>query len=507
MALEFLDPVIKVLPEVKIPAKKPEFNKRMMWVVAGLLIFFMLGQISPIGMLTPAKLESIRAQNPAMYHQLAKEQANVLQRVGFLERVHTILASKIGSLATLGIGPIVMASIILQLLAGAEIIKIDKERYQGVQKLFSILFCFFEAGIYIFSGFLPIMPSSVSLLPLPMVSGLFQLNSLLVLVQIAFGSIILLYLDEVISKYGFGSGIGLFIAAGVSQTIIFRAFDPTAGLIPSFVTQMISAGVINFDLIAPVVFTIVVFLAVVYAESMRIEIPLTLGRIRGVGGRYPLKFFYVSNLPVILAAALFANVQLFSSLMNKIGYPLLGMFSTQGQPLPNLVLSLNLHKLAFPLAYLVRAPYGIVGTSAAIDQYILNPTYTVLGVIPLELVHLLLYSIILVATCVVFGLFWVETTGMGPSQVAEQLQNVGFSVPGFRRDKRVIERVLERYIPVITIVGSGAVGLLAAFADITGALGTGTGILLTVGILYRLYEELAQSQLMDMHPALRQFFR
>lgn len=505
MALEFLDPIIKILPEVKKPAQKPEFKKRIMWVLAGLLIFFMLGQISPMGLLTPAKLEEIRTEDPAMYQQLAQERDDVLQRVGFLERVHTILASKIGSLATLGIGPIVMASIILQLVAGAEIIKIEKERYQGVQKLFAILFCFFEGMIYIFSGFLPIIPSGLSLLPLPFIGELFQLNHLLVLVQIAFGSIVLLYLDEVISKYGFGSGIGLFIVAGVSQTIIFRAFDPVAGLVPTFANQMISAGIMDFDLIAPLLFTVLVFLVVVYAEAMRIEIPLTLGRIRGVGGRYPLKFFYVSNLPVILAAALFANVQLFSSLLNGMGFPLLGSFSAQGQPLPSLILSLNLNELSFPLAYLVQAPYGIIGSAAAIDQYILNPTYTVLGFIPLELIHLLLYSIILVIVCVVFGMFWVETTGMGPSQVAEQLQNVGFSVPGFRRDKRVIERVLERYIPIITIVGSGAVGLLAAFADITGALGTGTGILLSVGILYRLYEELAQSQLMEMHPALKNF--
>jgi preprotein translocase subunit SecY len=110
------------------------------------------------------------------------------------------------------------------------------------------------------------------------------------------------------------------------------------------------------------------------------------------------------------------------------------------------------------------------------------------------------------AVCVLFGMFWVETSGMGPSQVADQLQNIGFSVPGFRRDKRVIESVLERYIPVITVVGAASVGLLAAFADVTGALGTGTGILLSVGILYKLYEELAQSQLMEMHPALKQFF-
>ncbi|MCK4327823.1 MAG: preprotein translocase subunit SecY [Candidatus Diapherotrites archaeon] len=506
MALEFLDPVIQLLPEVKKPAQKPEFKKRIMWVVAGIMVFFILGQISPFGLLTPAKLEEIRTENPGMYAELAQQYEDVLGRVGFLERVHTILASKIGSLATLGIGPIVMSSIILQLLSGAELIHIDKEKYQGVQKLFAILFCFFEAGIYVFSGFLPIMPSGVSLLPLPIIGELFKLNHILVLTQISIGSIILLYLDEVISKYGFGSGIGLFIVAGVSQSIIFRAFDPVAGLVPTFITQTINAGIMDFDLIAPLLFTILVFLVVVYAEAMRIEIPLTLGRIRGVGGRYPLKFFYVSNLPVILAAALFANVQLFSSVLNGLGFPLLGTFGPGGNPLPELVLSLNPAELSFPIAYLVQAPYGIIGTSSAINQYILNPTYTLLGIIPLELVHLLLYSIILVMVCVVFGMFWVETTGMGPSQVAEQLQNVGFSVPGFRRDKRVIERVLERYIPIITIVGSGAVGLLAAFADITGALGTGTGILLSVGILYRLYEELAQSQLMEMHPALKQFF-
>jgi preprotein translocase subunit SecY len=119
---------------------------------------------------------------------------------------------------------------------------------------------------------------------------------------------------------------------------------------------------------------------------------------------------------------------------------------------------------------------------------------------------MVIFSAIMVVVCVVFGKFWVETTGMDATSVAKQLQQVGFSVPGFRRDERVIERVLERYIPIITVLGSAAVGLLASGADVTGALGTGTGILLSVGILYRLYEELAASQLMEMHPALKGFF-
>jgi preprotein translocase subunit SecY len=68
-----------------------------------------------------------------------------------------------------------------------------------------------------------------------------------------------------------------------------------------------------------------------------------------------------------------------------------------------------------------------------------------------------------------------------------------------------LEKVLDRYIPPITLMGGIFVGLLAAFADFTGALGTGTGILLTVGIVYRMYEELAKEQMGEMMPAFRQF--
>ena len=64
---------------------------------------------------------------------------------------------------------------------------------------------------------------------------------------------------------------------------------------------------------------------------------------------------------------------------------------------------------------------------------------------------------------------------------------------------------MKKYIPALTVLGGLFVGLLAFGADLTGALGGGTGVLLTVGIIYRLYEEIAQEQLMEMHPMLRNF--
>jgi preprotein translocase subunit SecY len=107
------------------------------------------------------------------------------------------------------------------------------------------------------------------------------------------------------------------------------------------------------------------------------------------------------------------------------------------------------------------------------------------------------YSVLFVLMCVIFGKFWVEVGGQGTENVAGQLQRSGMSIPGFRRDERVLVTVLDRYIPTIVIMGSITVGLLAVFADFTGAIGTGTGILLTVGIVYRFYEQLAKEQLFE----------
>jgi len=54
-------------------------------------------------------------------------------------------------------------------------------------------------------------------------------------------------------------------------------------------------------------------------------------------------------------------------------------------------------------------------------------------------------------------------------------------------------------------MGGLAVGFLAATADLTGSLSRGTGILLTVMIVYRFYEEIAKQHMMDMNPMLRRF--
>jgi preprotein translocase subunit SecY len=104
-----------------------------------------------------------------------------------------------------------------------------------------------------------------------------------------------------------------------------------------------------------------------------------------------------------------------------------------------------------------------------------------------------------------FSIFWMKTSGQDADSVAEQIQQTGMKVPGFRKDKRVIKKVLNRYIPGLTVMSGAAVGLLAGLANMTQAAGGGTGILLTVMILYRLYEQLAQKHMEELHPALKDF--
>jgi preprotein translocase subunit SecY len=455
-----LEPLYRHFPEIKPPDRHVSLKEKFMWIGIALVLFLLMGQIAPLGAAPPGE-----------------SQLGVIQ---------VVFASQLGTLMSVGIGPIVTASIILQLLVGAKMINLDmhdpndKAIFQGTQKLLTILIAIFESYAFVSVGAIPITsPGDPGLM-------------LFVTLQIAFASILLIFLDEIISKWGIGSGIGLFIAAGVSQTIIVRAlsFVPTgggqfAGIIPNFLSQLAS-GSLNLVLLWPVLMTILVFLIIVYFESLKIEIPLSYGRF-GVGARYPLKFFYTSNIPVILASAVLANVVIFAGLFAGMGIPILGE-TQNGQIIPNLEQG--------GLGYLLTANEL---------RGILSPDSIMQLARPEAILHLIVYTLVFIGLCVMFGSFWVMMSSMDAATVSEQMEDSGLQIPGFRADKRVIRRVLERYIPQLTVVSSVFLGLVAVGADLTGALGSGTGILLTVGILYRMYEQIKKEQMNELSPALRKF--
>jgi preprotein translocase subunit SecY len=410
---------------------------------------------------------------------------NALQQFEFLS---IILGASFGSVISLGIGPLVTSSIVLQLLNGSQIVKFDlksqegRARFQGTQKVLSIFFIIFEGAIYVFMGGLA---PSASLAGTPLY---FQLELLLVF-QLLLGGIIIMFMDEVISKWGFGSGISLFIAAGVAQQIFVRALNPfkppgseyASGAIPALFQSLGAGDPQTAGLqLAALVSTVVVFLIVVYTQSMKVEIPLSFGRVRGHGMRWPLKFFYTSNIPVILIAALLANIQLWARLLESWGRPFLGTFSGN-TPVSGLVAWINP-----PDIVSVFVTSGFQGFLQSVGPMII-------------------YILLMVVGSVVFSIFWMQTANMDARSQADNIMASGLQIPGFRRDPRVLESILKRYIWPLTVLGGAAVGLVAALADLTGALSQGTGILLAVMIVYNLYEEIAKQHMMDLHPMMRKF--
>jgi len=457
--MSFLKAILTNLPEVKGPIeKKPSFNVRLKWTLIMLVAFFILSAIPLFGL----------AQNAL---------AN-------FEYLSIILGASFGSLMSLGIGPIVTASIILQLLVGSKLLNIDtktkegKRYFQGLQKLLAVFFTIFEALVYILMGGLTASP------------GL----GFVLFIQLLIGGILVIFMDEVVSKWGFGSGVGLFIVGGVASQLCIRAFAflgpqnriQAIGKIPVFFVSLINADTTGaMAALVAIVATALIFFIVVYTQSIKVEVPLSFGRIRGMGIRWPLPFFYTSNIPVILTAALHANVTLFATLAEKwAGHAtFLGSFGANGVPVSG-------------LAYWFSAPSG------GLLEHAIKGSFA-----PVMLAQSAIYIAFMIAGSILFAIFWMKTSGMDARSQAEQLVSSGLQVPGFRRDPRVIESLLSRYIMPLTVMGGAAVGLLAAGADILGALVRGTGILLAVMILYRIYEEIAQQHAMDMSPAARKFIK
>jgi preprotein translocase subunit SecY len=237
---------------------------------------------------------------------------------------------------------------------------------------------------------------------------------------------------------------------------------------------------------------------VVYVESSRIELPLAHGKVRGARGRYPIRLIYASNIPVILMSALLANVNMFAMLLYQSNIPFLGKNWMIGR--------YDLAVTTQPLmggAWYLSSPGGINNWLIPI----LSGGFA--GHTSIQYaIKIIIYLTVLIVGSILFAKFWIETTNMAPADVAKQIQSSGMQIPGFRRDPRVLKKVLERYIPVVTVIGGAAVGALAGFADAIGTVGnaSGTGVLLTVGIIIRLYEDIAKEQAMEMHPVLRGFF-
>ncbi|SAM02483.1 hypothetical protein [Absidia glauca] len=460
--LHLVRPFMAVLPEIAQPDRKVPFNQKVMWTAVTLFIFLVMSQVPLYGIM------SSDSSDPLFW-------------------MRVILASNRGTLMELGITPIVTSGMIMQLLSGANIIEVDynlkedRALFSGAQKLFAMIIAFGHATVSVLTGLYG-SPSEIG-------AGV----CLLLIIQLVVASLITMLLDELLQKgYGLGSGINLFIATNICETIFWKALSPTTintgrgdefeGALISLVHLVMSRKDktralkeafyrTNLPNVMSLLSTLVIFLVVIYLQGFRVELPVKSNRVRGQRGTYPIKLFYTSNMPIMLQSTMTSNLFMISQMLYKrfesnILVRILGVW----EPLEG---SSQLFASG-GIAYYLSAPHSL--TDALLDP-----------------IHTVVYIGVMLTSCALLSKTWIEVSGSSPRDVARQLKDQQLVIAGYRDTSMYKE--LKRVIPTAASFGGATLGAVSVFADMIGAIGSGTGILLCVTIIFQYFEMFVKEQM------------
>uniref|UniRef100_H2ZAA2 Translocon Sec61/SecY plug domain-containing protein n=1 Tax=Ciona savignyi TaxID=51511 RepID=H2ZAA2_CIOSA len=394
--LELIKPFCAVLPEIEKPQRKIQFREKVLWTAITLFIFLVCCQIPLFGIM------SSDSADPFYW-------------------MRVMMASNRGTLMELGISPIVTSGLIMQLLAGAKLIEVgdspkDRALFNGAQKLFGMVIAIGQSVVYVMTG----MYGD----PTDMGAGI----CLLIIIQLFVATLIVLLLDELLQKgYGLGSGISLFIATNICETIVWKAFSP-ATVNTGKGTEFEGAVIALFHLLA--------------TRSDKV--------------RALREAFYRQNLPNLMN--LMATVFVF-------GVVIYFQDVEGGGP---------------------ARSYPIGGLC-----YYLSPPESFSGMLS-DPIHALVYVAFMLGSCAFFSKTWIEVSGSAAKDVAKQLKEQQMVMRGHREKSMIHE--LNRYIPTAAAFGGLCIGALSVMADFIGAIGSGTGILLAVTIIYQYFEIFVKEQ-------------
>ncbi|GAB4821692.1 hypothetical protein N2152v2_008738 [Parachlorella kessleri] len=453
--LDLVKPLQKVVPQVPPPeGRRLAFKDRLGYTLVCLAIFLVCSQLPLYGVKTTS------GSDPLYWARM-------------------IMASSRNTVMELGTGPTITAGLITQLLSGSKLIdvdynvKADRDLMKTLEHVLALIITAGQAVVYVITG---------------MYGDVGVVNATLIVLQLFVAGVLVLLLDDMLnSGWGLGSAISLFIATNMCETIVWRAFSPytlNVGRGPEFEGALISLfhflltrsdktralkdafyrqGLPNImNLLA----TIAVFCMVVYFQGFRVDLPIRSKRARGAATTYSIKLFYTSNMPIILQSALVSNLFFISQLLFKryggnFLVQLLGRwradeFNGQMTPVGGLIYYLS--------------PPGSLSDAAA------SP------------LHTLFYMAFMLGACALFSITWIEVSGQSASEVARNLKEQQYFLQGHRDTVGSLKKELNRYIPTAAAFGGMCIAALTIVADFMGAIGSGTGILLAVTIIYQYWE-------------------
>ncbi|MEM0276178.1 preprotein translocase subunit SecY [Pyrobaculum sp.] len=455
------------IPTVTRPTRRLPLSKRLFWTAVVATVYILM-TITPL-------------------YGIQRGQQQATQPGQQLLSI--IFGTAYGTLAHLGIGPIVIAGILLEVFAFSGVLNLDLNKREDRLKFTLLLkwaalgIATIEATAYVLGGqFGTVTP----------------VGGVLIIAQLLLATVIIMLLDDLMSKgWGIGSAISLIIFLGVTRQLFLSLFSwdvavdnqdqpHVVGLIPALAaaiydfitrgdtTQLV--GLINRGVVLKgqtsltylpdfvgLISTILLLYVLLYLEMMKVNIPVTAGQYRGIKFTIPLRFVYVSVLPIIFTT--------YSLLL--VGQLLLPFYNPEpgaGNPVVNTII------------HVIFLPHRFFND------------------IPALVLHYLIY----VALAIAFAWVWVQLAGLSAEDQAKQFAQSQLHIPGFRQSEKIFAKILERPINALTIISGFIAGSFAALGNILGVWGSGAGLILLVEIGLQYYALVMREQIMEMYPGLKQ---
>nr|QSE03637.1 protein transporter SEC61 subunit alpha [Metchnikovella dogieli] len=457
-ALNIVRPFMGLLPTIRKPARRVGFGEKLLWTSVTLFVFLVCSHIPLFGIM------SSETSDPFYW-------------------MRAILASNRGTLMELGTSPIISAGMIMQVLSNSGLlvvdtaIKEDQLLFAGAEKLLALVMTFGQAVVQVMTGFYG-APGSIG-------AGM----CLMLVLQLFVAGLIIVMLDEVLeSGYGLGSGVSLFIATNVCENIFWKAFSPTThvtgkgtefegavvGLVHvlfvrknKFLALREAFCRTNFANMSSLLATVAVFLGIAYLQGVRLELPLIGNGNTRQQGKYGIKLFYTSNMPIMLLTTIMSHIFFISQMLYR----------------------------RFPENMFVRLlgvweprKGGGMYAERGFAHYMMAPeSLRDLFFSPLKT---LAYLCFFLGLSFFLSRMWIEVSGTAPKDVARRLKAQGMTLRGHRDGS--LQKELERIIPIAAGLGGVVIAFVCVCADLLGAVGSGTGILMTVTIIYQYFEIFAK---------------
>ncbi|HEU5114422.1 MAG TPA: preprotein translocase subunit SecY [Candidatus Paceibacterota bacterium] len=390
-------------------------RKRILFVVLALVVFRLLAMI-PIPGVDTAKLGAL------------------FQNSQFLGLLNIFSGGGLSNLSIvmLGVGPYITASIIMQLLT--IMVPSLKALYHEEGEAGRVKFAQYSRRLSLPLALIQAFSFIVIFQRQGIIHDLSAFELLLNVFTIAGGSMLLMWLGELITEFGLGNGTSLIIFAGIVARIPQGLSGAVAAYDPSQLPVYVAILVLSL---------LVIYAVVVVTEAER-PIPVTYAKqVRGMkvyGGvstYLPLRLNQAGVIPIIFALSILLFPQMIFNFMNA---------ST-------------------------------------------NEAWKHIAVVGLSLVNTAwLYDSVYFLLVFVFTYFYTAVT-FDPLMISENLQKSGAFIPGVRPGQSTAE-YLSKIVTRITLVGALFLGIIAvlplvlrSFSGVTTLAIGGTALLIVVQVV------------------------